>query len=247
VQIEGTVDGNVFYPIGQANLSIAGATSDEDWLPIPQGFQSVRARVIAFTSGSITMTLTANSNPYNPQIEEYRQSYETVLANVASGLTAFDEALFTPPANTIGKKVNAYIKEIEVIGKGVGVAAAAIRLQLQVESTAQTGGTLGAAAAVAAADNLMDAAASGKLQQYTVHPTGGGVVVAVVDEFTYNLGIIATAVSPVARLRLFGLGGSSAAKPLIIRPGQFLALNMPVALTNAATYTLRIKWQERSW
>jgi hypothetical protein len=34
---------------------------------------------------------------------------------------------------------------------------------------------------------------------------------------------------------------------MVIRPGQFLALNMPAAAANAITYTLRMKWQERSW
>jgi hypothetical protein len=243
VLIEGTVDSQTWYPLGQANLSISAATQDEDWMAVPAGFALVRARVTAFTSGSLVLTLEANGNSYAQEWDEYRQTYEAALNGVALGTTAFDQALFTPPAATAGKKVNAYIKELEVIYHGA-TAAGSARLAWQMESVAQTGGTLGTAPAVAVMDNIIDAAASSTLKQYTTQPTGGGTVLAVVAAGLLGVaGAIGAAPSQIWTKPYL----AQHAKALVVRPGNFLALNSPAAAAAGSVASVRVKWQERSW
>ena len=90
VEVSGTVDGTNWTlipmrPVNQAaTLYVAAVvgTAAGTWLGACAGFRQVRARVTAYTSGSATTTLAANTSPY-------------------------DNLLFGPQTNNIGTAVGA--------------------------------------------------------------------------------------------------------------------------------------------
>lgn len=104
IEVAGTVDGTNWTlipmrPINQASvLYVAAVTGSAagTWVGMCAGFRQVRARVTAYTSGSATTTLAANTAPYDPMI--YGPNTNSIGTTVGTAGAATTLTLTAPGA-----------------------------------------------------------------------------------------------------------------------------------------------------
>jgi hypothetical protein len=174
-------------------------------------------------------TVAADGALVQRDYEKNARTY-SASANVAAAAAATDIFTITGSATT-----TVYVTQ--VIVSGIQTTAGLSDVQLIVRSTADTGGTSGAATAVP--HDSTDAAATATVLAYTANPTTGTPV----GTFRRGYVPVAGATSVVNPLVIFDFGKRG--RPLTLRGiTQVLAVNLGGATLAGGTFDISIEWYE---
>lgn len=161
-------------------------------------------------------------------------SYSAAITGLVPNAAATD--IFTITGS--GTKT-VYITYLEV--SATATAGANTDVQLRKLSTALTGGTSAAVAAVPNDSN--NAAATATVLSWTVNPAGGGTLVGIVR--TTKLAVQAPATVTGAPAYAWKLGGPTQAQPIVLRgTGQVLAVNLNGATLAGNSFNIAAEWFE---
>lgn len=255
VIFEASVDGTNYFTVPATQVSggsqVTTATVNGAYLVGVGGYAFARARASAFTSGTITVSYSADNTP-NIQAtvqqgnapwsvtgtitaapaDGLRVTYSAAVVNASIALLATDIFTITGSASKTIRVTN-----IGITTTGGGVVSNVILLK---RSTANSGGTSTTLTNVP--HDSADTAATATVRSYTANPTTG-TLVGNIRSIKINSPLVSAITAPSDPEWLFGTRG----KAIVLRgTGEVLSINLAGVTISGAAFSIYVEWTEES-